>query len=130
MDKFKVGDTVRMKDTVHNRDNPNYKHMVGKTYTVHDISGDLIYVEADGRAKSKGIFDTRFELVSSEGIYVLILKGHDGLLKPANNPRTYSSEAQAKAVAASMAEKHPGQEFLIFKAVGKAMTKAAVVEMF
>lgn len=72
----------------------------------------------------------KIEEVEGADEYILILKGSDGKLKPASNPRVYSSEAQAKAVAVSMAEKHPGQEFLIFKAVGKAKTNAVVVEMF
>ena len=69
------------------------------------------------------------EKAEEKGEYIIILKQH-GKLAPAGTPRTYATEAQAKAVAASMAEKHAGQEFLIFKAVGKAKTTAAVVEMF
>jgi hypothetical protein len=61
--------------------------------------------------------------------YILILRDN-GVYLPADKPRTYTTEAQAKAVAASMAEKNPGAEFVIFKAVGKAKTNTATVEMF
>jgi len=61
--------------------------------------------------------------------YILVLKDA-GVFKPNTKPRTYSTEAQAKRVAADMAVKHPGQEFVIFKAVGKAKTVAATVEMY
>lgn len=72
---------------------------------------------------------TKADAPAEKGEYILILK-ENGKLKPASVPRVYSTEAQAKAVAASMAEKNPGSEFLIYKAVGKAKTTAAVVEMF
>lgn len=84
------------------------------------------YAVADGW--DAAYFD-KVEDAPAKGEWIIIL--HDGhKLAPAHNPRTYSTEAQAKAVAASMAEKHPGQTFLIFKAVGKAKTNAATVEMF
>ncbi len=61
--------------------------------------------------------------------FILVLKKGSTYL-PATEPKTYTSEAQAKAVAAEMAEKHPGKEFVIFKAVGRAKTIKTTVEMF
>lgn len=51
--------------------------------------------------------------------FILIVEAR-GRLLPALKPRVYRTEAQAKAVAQSMAEKNPGQKFYIFKAVGEA----------
>ena len=71
-----------------------------------------------------------FDVVPQDkGEWIIILK-ENGKYSPASTPRVYTTETQAKAVAASMAEKHPGKDFVILKAVGKAKTTAATVEMF
>jgi len=62
--------------------------------------------------------------------YIIVLKKGDGTLAPADTPAVYTSEAQAKSVAAIMAERHPGEEFIIFEAMGTAKAYKASVEMF
>lgn len=81
--------------------------------------------------KSAGWDAEAFELAvpAKAEEWIVIVRDLNGLA-PAMKPRTYSTQSQAKAVAASMAEKHPGQEFVIFKAVGKAKTATATVEMY
>jgi hypothetical protein len=73
------------------------------------------------------------ELVSEEpesGTFIVIVE-EDGKLKPATTPKTYKSHAQAKHVAAEMAERHGGK-FLVFRAVLEAempkKTKATIKE--
>jgi hypothetical protein len=53
------------------------------------------------------------------GSWIIAVAQGDGFA-PALKPRSFSSEKQAKAVAAIMARKHPGERFIIFKAVGHA----------
>ena len=130
---FKIGDKVRVKDTHDNRLNCHANDKIGKVFTIHDILDDLIYIEPKDGTKFGGLFYYRFEKVEdAKGEYILILKNEAGKLLPSPTPRVYTTEAQAKAVAASMAEKNPGLDFLIFKAVGKARTEKpkSVVEMF
>jgi hypothetical protein len=76
---------------------------------------------------------TDVELVSEEpesGTFIVIVE-EDGKLKPATTPKTYKSHAQAKRVAAEMAERHGGK-FLVFRAVLEAempkKTKANIKE--
>lgn len=59
------------------------------------------------------------EWYKSKDQFILIVESN-GRLLPALKPRVYKTEEQARAVAQSMAEKHPGQKFYIFKAVGEA----------
>jgi hypothetical protein len=64
------------------------------------------------------------------GTFIVIVE-EDGKLKPATTPKTYKSHAQAKRVAAEMAERHGGK-FLVFRAVLEAempkKTKANIKE--
>lgn len=53
-------------------------------------------------------------------MFIIIVKNNIGKLAPAMEPRTYNSEAQAKVVARSMAESHPGNTFVVFKAFGES----------
>lgn len=134
---FKVGDIIRRKK-IHSTGSfhhdqgpfkivaitPNDKGTTA--VTLDRIPDQAILKTADGWALDY------FELVEAapvKGEFIILLN-QGTKLAPATNPRSYTSEAQAKAVAAEMAEKHPGQEFLIFKAVGKAKAVAATVEMY
>jgi len=59
---------------------------------------------------------------------VIVVQG--GKLFPASSPKEYASEAQAKAVAQSMAEKHKGQTFMVFQATGAAYVPPAPKSTF
>lgn len=54
------------------------------------------------------------------GDWIIIVENANGRLAPAIHPKRYHSESQAKAVALSMAQKHPGEKFFILKIVGEA----------
>jgi hypothetical protein len=56
------------------------------------------------------------------GTFILIMEKY-GKLQPSTAPRVYTSSKQAKAVALTMAEKHPGTTFKVFKAVASAETE-------
>jgi len=49
----------------------------------------------------------------------------DGQFAPSQRPAEYVSAAQARAVARSMAEKNPGQTFVVLEAVGAAYVPPA-----
>ena len=128
MNKFKIGDTVRMKDIAWNRESNLYKHMIGQPFTVSDIRGPLIYVNPRGRASFEGMLEDRFELVPPGEIYTVLRKDKTVLRKDKNEVYYYTTEEQAKTTAISLALHHPGQEYFIFKAVGRAQSKAPTFE--
>ena len=127
LEEINIGDKVKMVD--HNYGaGLNY----GGDYTVSDKNDYYIYINGYDKHSGMGHNAHAFEVVrkaSDKGEWIIILRDPNGLA-PAIKPRIYTTEAQAKAVAASMAEKHPGEEFLILKVIGKAKTSKAIVEMF
>jgi hypothetical protein len=88
--------------------------------------------EAKERKMSYNYWAAPKSFSKTEGEWILIVEDASGKLAPASTPARYVSETQAKAVAAIMAKKNPGQKFLIFKAVGEAMqpVEPAVVKMY
>lgn len=126
MNKFKIGDTVRMKDIAWNRESKHYNNMIGQTFTVSDIHGPLISVNPRGRASFEGMLEDRFELVPPGEIYTVLRKDENKL----NSVYYYTTAEEAKTTAISLAFDHPGQEFFIFKAVGRAQSKAPTFESF
>lgn len=131
MNGLKVGDKVMRK--------PDHSHGSFRgdrgPYTIVKITADGDVTldrtpRGEGYAVTSGWDAAYFEKVEEKGEYIIIVRNRYGKPAPAPSPRTYGTEAQAKAVAASMAETHAGQEFLIFKAIGKAKTTNVTVEMF
>lgn len=124
---FNVGDRVRV---------VNAKGMaasVGATATIKgkeypylnivwDRSNGLASTQFDGR-----YMPSQFEKAPAEpaGEFILILK-RNGRYEPAEYPRVYPTEAQAIAVAKSMANKNKGEEFVVFKTVAAALTPLPV----
>lgn len=132
MVKFKKGDKVRIKDTQDNRDYFYTRNRIGEVVEVHGANENYVYLTAHDWDTQMGHFPSRFELAEPNALYIISVKDAKGDFKPNTTPRVYTSEAQAKNVAALMAEKHPGEEFVIFKAVGKAQIEkpTATVTMF
>jgi len=90
--------------------------------TVTAVDGDRVFV--DGQ-EGRYYLDSRFKLASETAIpharkSFIISVIIDGKFAPAQRPAEYASAAQARAVARSMAEKHPGSTFVVFEAVGAA----------
>jgi hypothetical protein len=132
---IKVGDMVKRKSTHlgYNFAKDNGPFKVVRVYDDHTYGEECLEFDRGPNNSTTGGWHARlFDVVevAPTGPWIIVLKGADGTFKPAPSPRVLTSQAQAKAVAASMAEKHPGQEFFIFEAVGKAKTTAATVEMF
>ena len=130
MDKhtFKAGDIVRRVDLT----DPYYAELHNKDLVVDEVRNDMLWVAPvdEPRRVSGGHGHWRFKHKRGNDTFIIVVKDSNGNLKPASTPQVLTSEAQAKLVASSMAEKHPGQEFLIFKAVGQAKVNAATVVMF
>lgn len=143
MNPFKKGDRVRVIDGQHNL------LPLGNVYTVAKVDPDFVFVGHPG--KMDGWFYDRFELVERDGVkdaveYLMenpvpsgsinekgdwiIIVEKNGVLAPALTPKRYKSEPQAKTVAQSMAQKHPGDKFFILKIVGEAQTFKASVRMY
>lgn len=108
---------------------------VGRKYVVlshykNNITGlDTVEIVDDNGTRA-GYYASRFKAVDTppheEDTFILVLRREDGTLAPHTTPRTYSSAKQAKAVALSMAERHKGCEFLVFKAVAKSFAPKPV----
>jgi len=128
MNKFKAGDRVRCITA-----NGAYGQFTyGNRYTVKRAVGTMVYVERDdfGSTTNGWRYDN-FELVPQE-ISVpsarktwIIITVLDGKLAPAPTPAEYKTAEQARAVARSMAEKVPGQTFVVFEATGAAYVAPA-----
>jgi hypothetical protein len=110
---------------------------IGSIVTVLDDDGDdflpLKIKSGPGPDDCYWLDYADVEPVSEEpesGTFIVIVE-EDGKLKPATTPKTYNSHAQAKRVAAEMAERHGGK-FLVFRAVLEAempkKTKATIKE--
>lgn len=114
-----------------------YKHLgvVGSEGEVTEAVGfDHIKVRFDGADTSVSVSSNRFEKITPPAVagkqWVIILV-ENGVLKPATNPRQYTSEKQAHAVAREMAEKNPGNAFVIFEATGFTfIPKVVTTEVF
>lgn len=77
---------------------------------------------------------SRVELVPNAdeikvGTYIISLQKDDGTLLPASEPKTYSTDGQAKKIAELMAAKHGGK-FVIFKAIGEYVMPVPVKPQF
>lgn len=62
----------------------------------------------------------RFVPDFSKDYYIISLKNADNTLSPASSPAVYTSKFAAETVASIMSTKHPGLEFVVFKAIGSA----------
>lgn len=114
---FKVGDHVELIERINNTAVPGAKAVVTR------IKGKFVDVEWEdpkvARITANGDFyATRFKLVepvSNAGGFILILK-RDGKLLSSMTTRVYTTEKQALKGGEEMAAKHPGDEFLVFRA--------------
>jgi hypothetical protein len=123
--EVKVGDILVMKDHV----GLGLDTQQGDRVEVLDFVGyDCIKIKTP-KGTTESYFTSRFrwpdkpEVDEEPGTYVLILREGKGSYAPAKTPRTFVSAKQAKAAALGMAERHPGQSFVVFKAVAEAFTK-------
>ena len=62
----------------------------------------------------------RIDTPRKSGKTWIIVVVKDGKLAPASTPAEYATAEQARKVAHEMAEKHPGNEFYVFEAIGMA----------
>jgi len=118
MQKFKVGDLVIVRDYANNRLSNYFKNRIGETLVVDSVNGSGWVGFAD--ISTFHWVPERFEPAPKAdevqvGTFIISLMNADGTLAPNTNPRIYSSDAQAKKVAAKMAKKHSGS-FVVFKA--------------
>jgi hypothetical protein len=115
---FKKGDKVKVVQQA-------YGLSMGGIYEVaRDSEAHFTYVYKP-LGGIDGWKNDRFELVKAAnetGTFILIVKTGTKYA-PAEVPRTYSSLAQAQAVAHSMAVNNPGSTFVIFKAIGEAFAE-------
>jgi hypothetical protein len=141
MSKFNVGDVVRCVSG--ERLLP-----AGRLYRVTSVSGHFVYVEfvdsldptelvAGGwhtrrfvlEMPAKGFYGTLGPMISVTSPvaerFILIVEGDGGKLLPAPNPKTYTSEKQARYVAEEMSQKFPGNKYIVFKAFGESFTPKA-----
>lgn len=51
--------------------------------------------------------------------HAIVILREDGILKPSSNPTVHESTSKAKAEAKRLAEKHKGQEFVVFQEVDR-----------
>ena len=139
---IKVGDRVRCTSESCGWRGPR-KAIEGETAVVRRCDPDSSYVllqfdnYSPNRAASSGhdiplghaglfhkaITNYIFEKVGAarkSGKTWIIVVVQDGKLAPAKEPVEYCSAEQARKVAHEMAEKHPGNEFYVFEAVGMA----------
>jgi hypothetical protein len=122
MNKFKVGDNIRCVNK------GDYGYLTeGGVYTVKEVGPRFVRVFND-RGVLQTHYSSRFELVEKEGTYILILE-ESGVLKPASEPKVYTSERRAKFVAEEMAVKHPGSKVIVFKAFGEVSVPKVEAEL-
>lgn len=96
---------------------------------------ELVTVKAD-RGVTYSVFATRLKKLApvpapapsplAAKAWIVVLQNADGSYAPAATPRKYGSAEQARSVARSMSEKHLDQTFVVFEAVGVALTPAPV----
>jgi len=121
MPKFTTGTTVKSNRTIYG---PGISE--GRTYKVIDVAdtADSVRITND-RGTTRWVNAAYFTPVAPPALKPVEAKKHwliavlvDGEPKPAPSPRTYDTEKQAHAVARSMAEKIPGQTFVVYEATG------------
>lgn len=71
------------------------------------------------------VVEEKVEPTHGQGDYILIVM-KNGRLAPASTPTVYSSWSQAKAVALSMSDKNPGNDFVIFKKIAEVSAPVPV----
>ena len=134
---LKVGDRIRVTK------GSSLYVSVGEEGTVKSVSqsGDSFLVAFDSYNRCRGaslihgiprgharVFDAgsysfgleRIDTPRKSGKTWIIVVVKDGKLAPASTPAEYATAEQARKVAHEMAEKHPGNEFYVFEAIGMA----------
>lgn len=127
MPNFITGQTVRANTT--SRSDGITKD---KDYTILVAGPTLVRIENDRGVKrwlNPSQFDAPYVAPKAEPVpagkrwIIALIEG--GILKPAKEPRQYSSEKQAHAVAKEMAERHRGNVFVVFEATGFTFVPAS-----
>lgn len=62
----------------------------------------------------------------SRGTFIVVLRAADGGLWPADRPKTHATQAEAEKEAKRLAEKVPGQDYVVFHAVTSVLAPAPV----
>jgi hypothetical protein len=121
MTTFTIGQTVKS-----NKSNFSFGLTEGRHYKVIDTSKLSLRIENDRGTVRWLPFDyfeptvaeknTKPPVDASKHWIIAVIV--DGQPQPAPHPRTYDTQKQAHAVAKSMAEKIPGQTFVVYEATG------------
>lgn len=123
MSKFKVGDTVRVIDSVSNLASEEIAGHIGEEYKVSSCNHNGPYISIDGLPNPHGggwCYD-RFELVSEEEgavMYVVALEQDGRIASDPINCGYFPRESTAKLEAANCAAANPGRRYTIFRAIG------------
>lgn len=139
--KFKVGDKVNLVNTCGLTFGPHSAYPAGfkAPGVVERVIDEFIDVR-DARDKFYGgLFAFRFEKraasnhvepanetpIATKHWFICVLD-EDGDPAPAETPRLYKSAEQARAVATTMAEKNPGERFVVYEATDVVMFEPPV----